>query len=144
MDDEDLRRLQEQQWEERPDFRGVRITRRLGFWQKGRRLAHRPDGTCVFLTPERTCSIYEVRPGICELYLCRRDSKTRFRELLRDSGTQTRIRKRMLEQAVASATTQSYKAVHGTSWDQPSYRKALNEIKEHYAVRNAEALYIHA
>ncbi|MFH1999906.1 MAG: YkgJ family cysteine cluster protein [Planctomycetota bacterium] len=108
------------------------------------RIRKTENHACMFLTPERTCSIYEVRPGICELYLCRRDSKTRFRELLRDSGGQARLRQRMLEQAVASSSTRSYMAEHGTSWNQPSFKKALHEIQGHFVIRNAEKFSIEA
>jgi len=44
----------------------------------------------------------------------------------------------MLEQAVASSSTRSYMAAHGTSWNQPSYRKALHEIQGHYVIKNSE------
>lgn len=102
------------------------------------RIRKTENQACVFLTPDRKCSIYEVRPGICELYLCRRDSKTRFRELLKDSGPQTRLRRRMLEQAVASSSTRAYMEAHGTQWNKPSYNKALLEIQGHDVIKNPE------
>lgn len=34
-------------------------------------LAHKPDGSCVYLT-ESGCGIYERRPSVCRLYDCRK------------------------------------------------------------------------
>ena len=36
----------------------------------------RDDGSCMFLTPQNECSIYEARPLICRLYKCSRPTPT--------------------------------------------------------------------
>jgi len=73
LNDGDLERLKDQRWDEHPDFRGIRTIERLGFWQKGFRVAHRPDGNCVFLTPEKLCRIHQeygeaAKPTLCRMY----------------------------------------------------------------------------
>jgi len=70
---EELGRLREQGWHEHPDFRGVKIVERCGLLWRGRRLVHRRDGNCVFLTPEGRCRIHEdfgepAKPHICRMF----------------------------------------------------------------------------
>lgn len=73
MNKEELARLNEQGWAEHPDFRGVKIIERYGFLWRRRRLVHRGDGNCVFLTPEGRCRIHQdfsepEKPLICRTF----------------------------------------------------------------------------
>jgi lysine-N-methylase len=70
---DDLARLREQGWDERPEYRGVPIVRRTA-WIVGQAvLAHRADGACVFLTEAGRCLIHEefgaeAKPRVCQLF----------------------------------------------------------------------------
>ncbi len=70
---EDLQRLRSQRWNQRPGFHGVATVRRSA-WIGGQTvLAHRPDGTCVFLTDQGRCRIHEefgadAKPRMCQLF----------------------------------------------------------------------------
>jgi len=55
---DDLAKLESQRWDEHPEFRGQRITRRLAFLGGAKVLAHKADGSCVFLTGEGRCRIH--------------------------------------------------------------------------------------
>ena len=67
----DLVRLSEQRWEEHPDFRGVRTVERSS-WLAGQPvLAHRADGSCVFLTPAGRCRIHEQFGADAKPLMCR-------------------------------------------------------------------------
>lgn len=74
LDERDLARLREQGWRERPEFRKLRIVRRLGLWGKQYQLGKRPDGSCVFLDAEKGgCRIHaefgaEAKPRICRAF----------------------------------------------------------------------------
>jgi len=73
LGDADLRKLDQQNWQQHPDYSGARIVVRLGRFKKGYRLAHRDDGNCVFLTAEGRCRIHEeygaeAKPLLCRLY----------------------------------------------------------------------------
>ncbi len=73
LDEADLRRLREQGWSQRPEFRKERIVRRLGFWGNQFQLGKRPDGTCVFLGPNARCRIHaelgeEAKPRVCRAF----------------------------------------------------------------------------
>jgi len=73
LDDDDLARLREQHWEEHPEFKGVRTVASHGLLFKLHSLAKRPDGSCVFLTPQGRCRIHELhgeeaKPRICRLF----------------------------------------------------------------------------
>lgn len=73
LSDQDVQRLREQGWHEHPDFRDLRIVERRGRVKKGHRLVHRPDGTCVFLTPEGRCRIHQdygepAKPLVCRTF----------------------------------------------------------------------------
>src|SRR4051812_36204753 len=54
----DLAKLESQRWQEPPEFRGPRITRRLALPGGGKVLAHKADGSCVFLNGEGRCRIH--------------------------------------------------------------------------------------
>lgn len=74
LDEADLRRLREQGWRKRSEFRKLRIIRRLGLWGKQYQLGKRPDGSCVFLDAEKGgCRIHaefgaEAKPRICRAF----------------------------------------------------------------------------
>jgi lysine-N-methylase len=69
---DDLARLKDQRWDQHPDYRSVETVRR-GAWLSGAVLAHRPDGSCVFLTEAGRCRIHEdfgpeAKPAMCQLF----------------------------------------------------------------------------
>jgi lysine-N-methylase len=73
LDEEEVRRLEEQAWHQSPDYRGVRILVRQGLWKKRYRLAKRADGSCVFLMSDGKCRIHcdhgaEAKPLICRMF----------------------------------------------------------------------------
>ncbi len=73
LDDDDLQRLREQEWDKHPDYRGLRTVVRLGAFNRRYRLAQRNDGTCVFLTDEGLCRIhqefgFQTKPLVCRMY----------------------------------------------------------------------------
>lgn len=70
--DEDLRKLQEQKWEQHPDYQRTQVTETLGMSGK-RQLAKRPDGSCVFLLEDGLCRIhkefgFEAKPLVCRMF----------------------------------------------------------------------------
>lgn len=72
LDDADLERLRAQEWEQHPDFKGVKILERTGLFQKKYQLAHRKDGFCVFMLEDGRCRIHAEygepeKPLICRL-----------------------------------------------------------------------------
>ena len=73
LDEEDLAKLQSQRWDLHPDYRGVRVIQRAGLFRRSVRLAHRPDGTCVFLLPDGLCRIHrdfglQAKPKLCQAF----------------------------------------------------------------------------
>ena len=70
LDAEELARLRQQAWQRHPDCQGVRLTERNGLWG-GRRLAHRKDGACVFLTSEGRCLIHQEHGEAAKPLICR-------------------------------------------------------------------------
>lgn len=73
LSDDDLERLRQQRWNEHPDYRGKKILVRVGLFGRRYRLAKRPDGYCVFLTPEGLCRIHKeygepAKPLICRMF----------------------------------------------------------------------------
>jgi lysine-N-methylase len=68
----DLAKLQSQRWEDDPDLKATRTTVRMG-WTGPFRLAHRPDGSCVFLNQNGACRIHakfgaDAKPTICRVF----------------------------------------------------------------------------
>ncbi len=65
--------MRQQGWDKHPDYRGKRLVVRHG-WSKPRyRLAHRPDGYCVFFTDTGRCRIHEefgeaAKPLVCRMF----------------------------------------------------------------------------
>ncbi len=72
LTDADLEKLRQQKWDQDPQLGGTATTiydRRLG----ARRLAHRPDESCVFLTSQGLCLIhqrfgFEAKPERCQIF----------------------------------------------------------------------------
>ena len=72
LDAEDLERIRGQRWDQHPDYRGKKISVRIGLWKKRYQLAKRSDGACIFLTPQNHCHIHELhgsaaKPAICQI-----------------------------------------------------------------------------
>ncbi|MEQ1829470.1 MAG: YkgJ family cysteine cluster protein [Pirellula sp.] len=72
LSDEDLARLRSQHWDKHPDYQNIRTVVRMG-WSRRTRLAHRRDGSCVFLTENGQCRIHsehgmEAKPNICRVF----------------------------------------------------------------------------
>src|SRR3954454_4000027 len=70
---DDLGRLELQRWDQHPEFRGIQTVRRSFALGGAKVLAHKPDGSCVFLTEAGLCRIHEVfgadaKPFMCRLY----------------------------------------------------------------------------
>ena len=73
LNDEDLAQLKEQRWEEHSDFQGVTTVQRTGWLSDDYHLAHRPDGSCVFLDVDGLCQIhkefgFEAKPWQCRVF----------------------------------------------------------------------------
>jgi lysine-N-methylase len=70
LNQEDVARLEAQQWHERPEFKGVPTT---SSHSGGRQLAKRSDGACVFLQDDGLCLIHKelgfaAKPLICRMF----------------------------------------------------------------------------
>jgi lysine-N-methylase len=73
LNPDDLDRLKQQQWEQHPEYRGIQIVRRTAWLGGAQILAHKADGSCVFLTGAGRCRIHEefgpdAKPFICKLF----------------------------------------------------------------------------
>ena len=73
LSDEDLARLKAQKWEEHPDLAGTATVTRDSWLGREYRLAHRDDGSCVFLLPDGLCRIhkelgFDAKPLICRMF----------------------------------------------------------------------------
>jgi lysine-N-methylase len=73
LSDDDLARLKAQKWQQRDEFKHTPIIVRDGWLAGGYRLAHRPDGSCVFLMPDGLCRIhkelgFDAKPLICRTF----------------------------------------------------------------------------
>lgn len=72
LSDADVERLRRQKWEERPEFKGVRIMAPHAGRDK-HQLAKRPDGSCVFLMEDGLCRIhkelgFDAKPLVCRMF----------------------------------------------------------------------------
>ena len=70
---DEVARLQAQHWEERPEYRDTPIMVREQRAGHAYRLAHRPDGSCVFLGADGLCRIhkelgFEAKPLVCRMF----------------------------------------------------------------------------
>lgn len=68
---DDLARLEQQQWDQQPEFRDVQTVRRSLALAGAKVLAHKPDGSCVFLTNAGLCRIHEVFGADAKPFMCR-------------------------------------------------------------------------
>jgi lysine-N-methylase len=73
LDDDDLVKIREQRWEERPEFAGVPVIRRLGLFSSQWIVAQRSDGACVFLSEDNRCRIHSefgepAKPWACRMF----------------------------------------------------------------------------
>lgn len=71
LNSDDVSRLQSQQWEKQPEFQGVRVVRRSALLGGTRVLAHKKDGSCVFLTTAGLCRIHELFGAEAKPLVCR-------------------------------------------------------------------------
>jgi lysine-N-methylase len=70
---DELARIKSQKWEERPGFRGTPVVVPESWLSSTYRLAHREDGTCVFLLPDGNCRLhkelgFEAKPLVCRMF----------------------------------------------------------------------------
>lgn len=68
---DDLAQLEEQRWERQPEFQGVQTVRRSFLLGGARVLAHKADGSCVFLTDAGRCRIHELFGADAKPLMCR-------------------------------------------------------------------------
>ncbi|MCH5377380.1 MAG: YkgJ family cysteine cluster protein, partial [Planctomycetes bacterium] len=73
LDQSDIQRLDAQQWQRDPDFRGIRTVVRSSLLGGRRVLAKRADGSCVFLTADGRCRIHQrygadAKPAVCRMF----------------------------------------------------------------------------
>ena len=73
LSDDDLKRLEQQHWEQHPDMRGTPTIHKESWLGRDYRLAHREDGSCVFLLPDGLCRIhkelgFDAKPLICRMF----------------------------------------------------------------------------
>ncbi len=69
----DAERLRNQKWNEQSEYQKLRITVYDRGAESGTRLAHRSDGSCVFLNEDGLCRIHskygiEAKPTICQTF----------------------------------------------------------------------------
>jgi lysine-N-methylase len=70
---DDVARLKAQKWNEQPEFRDQPVVLRESWLGHEHRLAHRADGSCVFLLPDGLCRIhkehgFEAKPLVCRMF----------------------------------------------------------------------------
>ncbi len=74
LSDDEVQRILEQGWDAEKDLGGLEPTQLVGPpWARKVQLNHRPDGSCVFLSPQGRCRIherfgYEAKPLPCRLF----------------------------------------------------------------------------
>lgn len=73
LNPEDIIRLQQQKWSEHPEYREVPVMHRSVWLGGAWVLAHKPDGSCIFLTEAGRCRIHEqfgfdAKPHMCKLF----------------------------------------------------------------------------
>ena len=70
---DDLARLEAQKWREQPDLKDTPVVVRESWLGHEYRLAHRDDGSCVFLMPDGLCRIhkelgFDAKPLVCRMF----------------------------------------------------------------------------
>jgi lysine-N-methylase len=68
---DDIARLEQQRWDQHAEFRDVQTVRRSLALGGAKVLAHKPDGSCVFLTEAGLCRIHEVFGADAKPFMCR-------------------------------------------------------------------------
>ncbi|MBP89844.1 MAG: hypothetical protein CMJ64_24585 [Planctomycetaceae bacterium] len=73
LSDDDLKRLERQNWRAHPNFAGVKPVVPQTWFGKRQQLAQREDGSCVFLTADNHCQIHaehgaDAKPLVCQMY----------------------------------------------------------------------------
>lgn len=73
LSEEEYERIRGQGWDKHPELAGHRLFVRTRFGTSKYRLAHRPDGFCVFLSPQGRCRIHEkfgadAKPLVCRMF----------------------------------------------------------------------------
>jgi lysine-N-methylase len=73
LSDDELAQLKSHHWEERPEFKNTPLFVRESWLSARYRLAHRDDGSCVFLTADGLCRIHqelgaEAKPLVCRMF----------------------------------------------------------------------------
>jgi lysine-N-methylase len=72
LSEDEIKRIEQQDWKPE-ELGGLPPTRRVGWIKRRVELNHRPDGACVFLSPEGRCRIhekhgYEAKPLPCRMF----------------------------------------------------------------------------
>jgi lysine-N-methylase len=70
---DDVARLKSQRWEERAEYKNTPVMVRESWLGHDYRLAHKHDGSCVFLMPNGLCRIhselgFEAKPLVCRMF----------------------------------------------------------------------------
>ncbi len=73
LSEQDLAKLQRQNWAEHPELSGVKTTIKVGGRSGKYQLARRDDGSCVFLTADGHCRIHaehgaQAKPLVCRMF----------------------------------------------------------------------------
>lgn len=73
LSDQDLSQLRSQRWDNHPNYRNGPTVVPIRAFSKKYRLAHRSDGSCVFLNEKGLCQIhvdfgYVAKPTICRVF----------------------------------------------------------------------------
>ncbi len=73
LSEEEYERIRGQGWDKDPELAGHRLFVRIRFGTSKYRLAHRPDGFCVFLNAQGRCRIHEkfgadAKPLVCRMF----------------------------------------------------------------------------
>jgi len=73
LSDDDLQRIESQQWGKHPALAGVATTAKRSWIGNRRQIAQRQDGACVFLTADNRCRIHseygaDAKPLVCRMY----------------------------------------------------------------------------
>lgn len=71
LDADDLKRIREQQWEQRSEFQGQPIVTPIGVFSRQYALSQRKDGSCVFLLPDGKCQIHKELGEPAKPWPCR-------------------------------------------------------------------------
>jgi Fe-S-cluster containining protein len=71
LNGDDLRRLEEQAWDQREEYRGTRIVVREGWFCRRVRLARRSNGDCIFLMADGRCRIHAEHGAAAKPLVCR-------------------------------------------------------------------------